>query len=115
MKWTIDHRSRERLQDQIAGCVRRGVATGELAVGEQLPPAAELATALSVDRNTVLAAYRQLRDEGVLEFRRGRGARVAAAGPDASALTDAAMNFITAARAQGLGTKDLIRLIKELS
>ena len=32
-------------------------------IGEQLPPAAELATALSVDRNTVLAAYRQLRDE----------------------------------------------------
>ncbi|MER6795687.1 GntR family transcriptional regulator [Amycolatopsis mediterranei] len=60
-------------------CVRRGVASGELALGEQLPPAAELAKALSVDRNTVLAAYRQLREDGVLEFRRGRGARVASA------------------------------------
>ena len=32
--------------------------------------AQELADALEVDRNTVLAAYRQLRDSGVLEFRR---------------------------------------------
>ena len=43
---------------EVASCVRRGAASGELSVGEQLPPAAELAVALSVDRNTVLAAYR---------------------------------------------------------
>lgn len=115
MQWTIDHQSRERLQDQIAGCVRRGVASGELEIGEQLPPAAELGEALSVDRNTVLAAYRQLRDEGVLEFRRGRGARVASAGAELSSVTEAARNLIATARAQGLGTNDLIRIIKELT
>ena len=84
MRWEIDHTSRERLQDQIASCVRNGVSAGELELGEQLPPAAELGAALSVDRNTVLAAYRQLRDDGVLEFRRGRGARVVSTGPDVS-------------------------------
>ncbi len=115
MQWTIDHQSRERLQDQIAGCVRRGVASGELEIGEQLPPAAELGEALSVDRNTVLAAYRQLRDEGVLEFRRGRGARVASAGAGLSSVTEAARNLIDTARAQGLGPNDLIRIIKELT
>ena len=62
----------------MAACVVRSVHAGELAVGEQLPPATELAAALSVDRNTVLAAYRQLREAGILEFRRGRGARIAA-------------------------------------
>lgn len=115
MKWTIDHRSRERLQDQIAACVRRGVASGALEVGEQLPPAAELGDALSVDRNTVLAAYRQLRDEGVLEFRRGRGARVAETGPTMSSVTEAARNYIAVARAHGLGTGELVRIIKELT
>ena len=115
MRWAIDHTSRDRLQDQIARCVRRGVASGELSVGEQLPPAAELATALSVDRNTVLAAYRDLRDEGVLEFRRGRGARVATAGPALSAVTQAARELIAAAAEHGLGTNDLIRIIKELT
>ena len=57
--------------------MRGGIASGSLVPGKQLPPAAELAEALSVDRNTVLAAYRQLRADGLLEFRRGRGARVA--------------------------------------
>lgn len=111
----IDHCSPERLQDQVAGCVRRGVATGELSVGEQLPPAAELATALSIDRNTVLAAYRLLRDEGLLEFRRGRGARVVSAGPALSSVTDHARKLIATANEHGLGTTDLIRIIKELT
>lgn len=115
MQWSIDHRSRERLQDQIAGCVRRGVASGELALGEQLPPAAELGEALSVDRNTVLAAYRQLRDEGVLEFRRGRGARVASTGAELSSVTEAARTLVATARSHGLGADDLIRIIKELT
>ena len=115
MRWEIDHTSRERLQDQVATCVRRGVASGELEVGEQLPPAAELAAALSVDRNTVLAAYRQLRDDGVLEFRRGRGARVVSTGPALTVVTDAALKLIATAREQGLGKNDLIRIIKELS
>jgi GntR family transcriptional regulator len=115
MRWMIDHTSRERLQDQVASCVRRGVASGELSVGEQLPPAAELAVALSVDRNTVLAAYRELRDAGVLEFRRGRGARVVAGGPALSSVTEAAQKLIATATEHGLGTNDLIRIIKELT
>ena len=77
------------------------------------PPNSRIA--LSVDRNTVLAAYRDLRDEGVLEFRRGRGARVAAAGPALSSVTEAAQKLIAAATEHGLGTNDLIRIIKELT
>jgi GntR family transcriptional regulator len=115
MKWTIDHASREGLQDQITTCVRRGVASGELPVGEQLPPAAELAAALSVDRNTVLAAYRQLRDEGMLEFRRGRGVRVMSAGPASSFVTEAARQLIATAGAHGIGKNELVRIIKELT
>jgi DNA-binding transcriptional regulator YhcF (GntR family) len=84
-------------------------------VGEQLPPAAELAAALAVDRNTVLAAYRVLRDEGVLEFRRGRGARVAATGPDLSSVTEAAKALVDTARRHGMGRADLIRIIEELT
>ena len=96
-------------------CVRRGVASGELAVGEQLPPAAELAGALSVDRNTVLAAYRQLRDDGVLEFRRGRGARVASAVTEPVPVIEAAQTLVAVARRHGLGRQDLLRLIEKLT
>lgn len=115
MRWLIDHNSAEPLQLQIAACVRNGVAAGELPVGERLPPAAELAEALAVDRNTVLAAYRRLRDEGVLEFRRGRGARVAATGVDIAPVTAAALNLIAVGRAHGLGRAELTRMIEELT
>jgi DNA-binding transcriptional regulator YhcF (GntR family) len=115
MRWVVDHASREALPLQIVACVRLGVASGELAVGEQLPPAAELAKALSVDRNTVLAAYRQLREEGVLEFRRGRGARVASAVTEPAPVTEAAMTLVSVARRHGLGREDLVRLIEKLT
>ncbi|WP_181763877.1 GntR family transcriptional regulator [Streptomyces albidus (ex Kaewkla and Franco 2022)] len=115
MRWVIDHASRELLQHQIANCVRQDVASGELTVGEQLPPAVELAEALSVDRNTVLAAYRQLRDEGLLEFRRGRGARVASAVTEPGPVTEAAQALVAVARQHGIGRSELIRLIQELT
>jgi len=115
MRWEIDHSSREALPLQIVACVRRGVTSGDLALGEQLPPAAELAAALSVDRNTVLAAYRQLRDEGVLEFRRGRGARVASTVTEPTPVTEAAQTLVAVARRHGLGRHDLLRLIEKLT
>jgi len=115
MIWAIDHTAPLPLREQIVTCVRRGIVGHELEVGEQLPPAAELAEALSVDRNTVLAAYRQLRDDGVLEFRRGRGARVARATPPDPAVLDAAHRLIEAGRDHGVDREQLIQLIRELT
>ena len=115
MLWTIDPASRLPLQEQIAGCVRRAVADGQLVVGEQLPPAAELAEALAVDRNTVLAAYRRLRDDGVLEFRRGRGARVASAARPRASVEQAVRDLVELARSQGYPRADLIKIIEELA
>ncbi len=116
MKWTIDHSSTQRLQDQVAACVVRGVRSGELAVGEQLPPAAELAVGLSVDRNTVLAAYRQLREAGILEFRRGRGARIAGTAEtgDLAPIREAVQSVLELARRYGLESDDVVTLIKEM-
>ncbi len=94
----------------------RGVHSGDLVVGEQLPPAAELAAALSVDRNTVLAAYRHLREVGVLEFRRGRAARIAgpARADDLAPLRQALQSVVDLARRYGLDEDDVISLIKEM-
>lgn len=116
MLWTIDHASPQRLQDQVAACVVRGVRSGDLTVGEQLPPATELAAAMSVDRNTVLAAYRQLREAGVLEFRRGRGARIAGTlgADDLAPLRDAVHSVLELARRYGLSSDDVVTLIKEM-
>ena len=115
MLWTIDARSRASLPEQIGSCVRRAVRDGELATGDRLPPAQELAEALTVDRNTVLAAYRQLRDAGLLEFRRGRGVRVSDVTPAAVAVDEAARELVGLAREHGYGRTELIKLIEELT
>ena len=66
----LDHRSPTPLFEQTAAEIRRAIADGEAKPGERLPPAKDLAAVLGVNTNTVLRA---LRDEGLLEFRRGRG------------------------------------------
>jgi len=115
MLWHVDPTDRVPLQDQIAGCVRRAVADHALTRGDRLPPAAELAAALDVDRNTVLAAYRSLRDQGLLEFRRGRGVRVADVSGDRAALHQAAARLVDLARAEGYTRAELIALIEGMA
>jgi DNA-binding transcriptional regulator YhcF (GntR family) len=115
MIWAIDHGDVTPLREQIVTCVRRGITSGDLDVGALLPPAVELGEALSVDRNTVLAAYRQLRDDGVLEFRRGRGVRVARTTVPQDAVVTAANALLSIARSHGIEREGVIQLIRELS
>jgi DNA-binding transcriptional regulator YhcF (GntR family) len=52
------------------------VGAGELEPGQLLPPMRELAVELGVNPNTVAAAYRTLRERGVIETAGRRGSRV---------------------------------------
>ncbi|MFD5793910.1 aminotransferase class I/II-fold pyridoxal phosphate-dependent enzyme [Streptomyces diastatochromogenes] len=61
---------------EIAASVERAVGTGELEPGQPLPPMRELATRLGVNPNTVAAAYRTLRERGVIETAGRRGSRI---------------------------------------
>ena len=58
---------------QITDQVRLAVATGRLAVGDQLPSVRALAEELVVNPNTVARAYTDLAREGLIESRSGRG------------------------------------------
>ncbi|MEU0336998.1 aminotransferase class I/II-fold pyridoxal phosphate-dependent enzyme [Streptomyces sp. NPDC006193] len=60
----------------IAAGVEQAVGAGELRPGEHLPPIRELAARLGVNPNTVAAAYRTLRERGVIETAGRRGSRV---------------------------------------
>ena len=64
------------LWEQIAASVRSAVAGGRLRAGDRLPSAREVADALDLNLHTALHAYQHLRDEGVIDLRRGRGAVV---------------------------------------
>ncbi|MDN3027645.1 aminotransferase class I/II-fold pyridoxal phosphate-dependent enzyme [Streptomyces sp. S.PB5] len=61
---------------EIAASVERAVGAGELEPGQLLPPMRELAADLEVNPNTVAAAYRILRERGVIETAGRRGSRV---------------------------------------
>jgi GntR family transcriptional regulator len=73
----VDRRDPTDLYEQVAAEIRRAIADGEAKPGERLPPAKDLAAVLGVNTNTVLRSLRLLREEGLLEFRRGRGILVA--------------------------------------
>jgi GntR family transcriptional regulator len=109
----IDPNATAHLHEQVAGAIRRAIAEGEAKPGERLPPARDLAAVLGVNRNTVLRALRGLRDEGLLEFRRGRGISVAGT-PDRSAVISRARELVSFARQHGYQTEELLRLIEEV-
>lgn len=71
-----DYRITGRRASDIAASVEAGVGEGALAPGALLPPMRELAAELGVNPNTVAAAYRTLRERGVIETDGRRGSRV---------------------------------------
>jgi len=109
----LDHDNPLDLHEQVAGEIRRAIADGEAKSGDRLPPAKDLAAVLGVNTNTVLRALRQLRDEGMLEFRRGRGITVTGT-PERSALIEKAKDLLHYARTQGYKPDELIHLIRQL-
>ncbi|WP_439942420.1 aminotransferase class I/II-fold pyridoxal phosphate-dependent enzyme [Streptomyces sp. BBFR115] len=70
------YRIEGRRAADIAASVERAVGSGDLEPGQLLPPMRELATQLGVNPNTVAAAYRVLRERGVIETAGRRGSRV---------------------------------------
>ena len=101
------------LHEQVAGELRRAIAEGEAKPGERLPPARDLAAVLDVNTNTVLRALRQLRDEGLLEFRRGHGVRVAGS-PERGAVLARARELLELARHNGYQREELLEIIRAL-
>lgn len=109
----IDRQEQTDLFEQVAAEIRRAIADGEAKPGERLPPARDLAAVLGVNTNTVLRSLRLLRDEGLLEFRRGRGIHVAGTA-ERGAVVARARELVRFARQQGYRTEELIRIIENV-
>jgi GntR family transcriptional regulator len=101
------------LHEQVAGEIRRAIAEGEAKPGERLPPARDLAAVLEVNTNTVLRALRQLRDERLLEFRRGRGITVAGT-PEHGVIVAQARDLVRLARKHGYRIDELVTIIESV-
>jgi GntR family transcriptional regulator len=111
----VDRADPALLHDQVAGEIRRAIAEGEALPGEKLPPARDLAAVLGVNANTVLRALRVLRDEGLLEFRRGRGITVAGGAQRRSEVVVQARELVRVARQQGYRRDELLQLLTSLA
>jgi DNA-binding transcriptional regulator YhcF (GntR family) len=109
----IDRAGPGPLHDQVAAQIRRAIAEGEAGPGERLPLAKDLAAVLDVNKNTVLRALRILRDEGLLEFRRGRGITVAGT-PQRGAVLARTRDLVEFARHHGFGRDEIIQIIQSL-
>jgi GntR family transcriptional regulator len=111
----LDPDSARPLFEQIAASVRSDVLAGRLRPGDRLPAAREVADAVDVNVHTALRAYQELRDEGLIDLRRGRGAVVSAsAAPLAELSTDIAA-LVRRADDLGVSPATLAAIIKEMT
>jgi len=109
----VDRSGSTLMFEQVAAEIRRAILDGEAKPGERLPPAKDLAAELGVNSNTVLRSLRLLRDEGLLEFRRGRGVTIAGT-PERTAVVAKACELIEVARQHGYRRDELLRIIESL-
>ena len=110
----VDRDEPLELHEQVAAEIRRAIADGEAGSGDRLPPARDLAAVIGVNRNTVLRALHDLRDEGLVEFRRGRGVTIAGTA-ERGAVVARAKDLVQFARRQGYRREELLELIESLS
>jgi GntR family transcriptional regulator len=109
----VDRNEGLALHDQVAAEIRRAIAEGEAGPGERLPLAKDLAAVMGVNKNTVLRALHILREEGLLDFQRGRGITVAGT-PQRSAVVERVRELVDFCRAQGYHREEVVQIIEDL-
>jgi DNA-binding GntR family transcriptional regulator len=98
------------LYDIVAAEIRRAIADGEAGPGERMPRAVDLAAILGVNKNTVIRALHMLREEGLLDFTRGRGVRVVGA-PRKVAMLARIDELLDFARSQGYKREEVAAMV----
>lgn len=107
----IDLATATPLHEQISVQLRLAINEGALRPGDKLTGARELAQSLDINMHTVLRAYAILRDEGLIELRRGRGARVLAQTATPPEIADLLKRLLQAARRHNISTEQLTRAL----
>jgi len=117
ISFRVDGRSGVPPYLQIVRQVRQALRMGVLDVGDQLPSVREVVTAVAVNPNTVLKAYRDLEREGLVEARAGQGTFVRARPPGPppgthSRLGRSLARWVREARAAGLDEESMESLLR---
>lgn len=107
----IDTASDRAIFEQIADSVRADIAEGHMRPGMTLAPAKQVAAALGVNVHTVLRAYQQLRDERLIDLRRGRGAVVTNSAERVVELHTEVARLVAHARELGVGPQTVAAMV----
>ena len=99
IKVKVDRSEALPLHDQVAAEIRRAIADGEAGPGERLPFAKDIAAVWSEQEHRVRDLH-ILRDEGLLEFTRGRGITVSGT-PQRSVVMSRVRELVDFARQHG--------------
>ena len=108
----VNEASERPIYAQIADSVRADIVGGRVGPGATLPPAREVATGLGINVHTVLRAYQQLRDEGLVDLKRRRGAVVTPRATGIAGLRDEVRELVDRAAALGVGPAALAALVE---
>ena len=107
----VDTDSPRPLYDQVAASVRSDILAGALVPGDRLPAARDVAEALDINQHTVLHAYQRLRDEGLVDLRRGRGAVIASSAAPLAELAQDIDALVRRAGALGVSAETLAGIV----
>lgn len=113
---TVDSSDRRPIYLQVADGIRALIAAGHLCEGQSLPPVRQLAADLGVNLNTIAAAYRELRDEGLIALKHGSRASVASRTATKSKKQDLRRplrNALTGMVLAGLRRGDILGLVND--
>lgn len=115
MRLWLNRTSEVSLREQLVTQVTLGILCQELAAGQRLPSTRELARRFGIHANTASSAYKQLEQEGWLEFRHGAGVFVRLNRPAAPLSPELAAEFAVdqligdlMARARKLGAPEAL-------
>ena len=119
MQLELNRRSKVPMYRQLAAELREQIVSGAMAEGYRLPPERELSSRLEVNRTTVLQAYQQLKDEGLIASKVGKGTFVLAHGNELmkerarERIMDVFRQTVTAAKAADISLLDLLGMFEK--
>src|ERR1700722_5510100 len=105
-----------KIIEQILG----GIASGKLAVGDQIPTVRQVAVDLAINPNTVVRASREMEILGVLETQQGTGTFIARKKVEKNEvergrrLTQLVTEFVARAGSAGFSVEELMEQLNDL-
>ena len=119
MLLSIDEKDERPIYLQLANQIKEQVNQNILKPGDELPSVRDVAESLGINLHTVRSAYLKLRDEGLVDLRLGRKARITRQPPVAEKKTGENVKsrlreLITDAQLQGLSPEDIRHLVNEV-